>query len=116
MRLLGQPHERVERLIRGAAAIAHDDALRLLDDRPGGHRLFHLFGESRRALVQVRIGDGHRRVTTTDHFLIVGGSAATHERMQDAAVKFNEALDRRGQELKEIEPTEIADLLREAHE
>ena len=60
--------------------------------------------------------DGHRRVTTTDHFLIVGGSAATHERMQDAAVKFNEALDRRGQELKEIEPTEIADLLREAHE
>lgn len=61
-------------------------------------------------------GDGHQRMTTTDHFVLVGGSAGTHERMQDAAIKFNESLERRGKQLKDAEPTEIADLLREAHE
>jgi hypothetical protein len=60
--------------------------------------------------------DGHRRVTTADHFVLVGGSADTHQRMQDAAIKFNESLDRRGKQLKDTEPSEIADLLREAHE
>jgi hypothetical protein len=60
--------------------------------------------------------DGHQRLTTTDHFVLVGGSAGTHERMQDAAVKFNEALERKGKQLKDAEPSEIVDLLREAHE
>lgn len=60
--------------------------------------------------------DGHQRLTTTDHFILVGGSAGTHERMQDAAVKFNEALERKGKRLKDAEASEIADLLREAHE
>ena len=55
-------------------------------------------------------------MTTVEHFVLVGGSADTHERMQDAAVKFNESLERRGKQLKETEPSEIADLLREAHE
>ena len=32
--------------------------------------------------------------------------------MQDAAVKFNESLERRGKQLKDTEPSEIADLLR----
>ena len=41
-------------------------------------------------------GDGHRRVTECDHFLLVGGSAETHERMQETAIKFGEALERRG--------------------
>jgi len=61
-------------------------------------------------------GDGHRRVTSTDHFILVGGTAGTHQQMQDAAVKFNESLERRGKQLKDTEPSEIADLLREAHE
>lgn len=60
--------------------------------------------------------DGHKRVTTTDHFVLIGGSAGTHERMQDAAIKFNEALERKGKRLNETDPSEIADLLREAHE
>jgi hypothetical protein len=61
-------------------------------------------------------GDGHRRLTTVEHFVLVGGSADTHERMQDTAIKFNESLERRGKQLKETEPSEIADLLREAHD
>ena len=58
--------------------------------------------------------DGHRRVTQSDHFVLVGGSAETHERMQETAIKFGEALDRRGQRLQDISPDEAADLLREA--
>jgi hypothetical protein len=60
--------------------------------------------------------DGHQRLTTTDHFILIGGTADTHERMQDTAAKFNEALEKRGKRLKETKPSEIVDLLREAHE
>jgi hypothetical protein len=56
--------------------------------------------------------DGHRRVTKADHFLLVGGSADTHERMQETVVKFEEALDKSGKRLDDISPQEAADLLR----
>lgn len=58
--------------------------------------------------------DGHRRITNNDHFLLVGGSAETHERMQDVSIHFNEELQKRGKELTEAEPEEALDLLREA--
>jgi hypothetical protein len=61
-------------------------------------------------------GDGHQRITSIEHFFLVGGSETTHERMQDAAIKFNESLDRRGKRLADADASEIADLLREAHE
>jgi hypothetical protein len=59
--------------------------------------------------------DGHRRVTHADHFLIVGGSAATHEQMQETAVKFGEALGKAGKRLKDVSPEEAADMLRDAN-
>lgn len=40
--------------------------------------------------------DEHRRITRADHFVLMGGSAETHERMQDTAIRFNEELKRRG--------------------
>jgi hypothetical protein len=58
--------------------------------------------------------DGHRRLTHADHFLIVGGSAETHEKMQETAARFGEALDKAGRPLRELSPDEAADLLREA--
>jgi hypothetical protein len=58
--------------------------------------------------------DGHRRVTEADHFLVVGGTAETHERMQETVVKFEEALDKTGKRLRDVSPEEAADLLREA--
>lgn len=58
--------------------------------------------------------DGHQRLTRTDNFLLLGGSAETHERMQDTAVRFGEALQKRGKTLPETSPEEALDLLREA--
>jgi len=59
--------------------------------------------------------DGHRRVTEAEHFILLGGSAETHERMQEAAAKFGEALDKTGKQLKDVSPQEAAEMLRDAH-
>jgi exosome complex RNA-binding protein Rrp42 (RNase PH superfamily) len=59
--------------------------------------------------------DGHSRVTKAEHFLLVGGSAETHERMQETVVRFEEALDKAGKRLGEVSPEEAADLLRDAN-
>ena len=58
--------------------------------------------------------DGHQRLTRTENFLLVGGSAETHERMQDTAIRFGEALQKRGKTLPEASPEEALDLLRDA--
>jgi hypothetical protein len=58
--------------------------------------------------------DGHQRLTQADHFVLLGGSAETHEHMQDVAIHFNESLEKRGKRLEETEPSEAIDLLREA--
>ena len=60
--------------------------------------------------------DGHRRVTRSESFLLVGGSAETHERMQETAIRFEEALERRGKSLAEAEVGEVIDLLSEARD
>jgi hypothetical protein len=43
--------------------------------------------------------DGHTRITRTEEMVLVGGSMETHERMQDVAIRFGEALERRGKKL-----------------
>jgi hypothetical protein len=58
--------------------------------------------------------DGHKRVTQSDHFVLLGGSAETHERMQDTALRFEEALKRTGKPLSEMAPEKALDLLRDA--
>jgi hypothetical protein len=58
--------------------------------------------------------DGHRRVTRSDNFLLVGGSEQTHERMQETAIRFDEALKRKGKTLGEASPEEALDLLRDS--
>jgi hypothetical protein len=60
--------------------------------------------------------DGHRRITRTSEFVLVGGSAETHERMQETAIRFEEALERRGKTLAETDVGEVIDLLHEARE
>ncbi|HZY90980.1 MAG TPA: hypothetical protein VFE78_39525 [Gemmataceae bacterium] len=75
-------------------------------------------GEGRQVVGFLGVGldnqDGHQRLTRTDNFLLVGGSAETHERMQDTAIRFGEALQKRGKTLPEASPEEALDLLREA--
>jgi hypothetical protein len=60
--------------------------------------------------------DGHQRLTRSENFLLVGGSAETHEHMQDTAIRFGEALRKRGKSLKETSTEEALDLLRESLE
>jgi len=69
-----------------------------------------------RALLGVGLDnrDGHKRVTRGEKFAIVGGSAETHERMTEGMVKAMEKLQRKGRELEDAEPQEVAELLRES--
>jgi hypothetical protein len=60
--------------------------------------------------------DGDKRITRSEHFLLVGGSAETHERMQDTAIRFGKKLKDRGKALQETCAGEAIDLLRESLE
>lgn len=54
--------------------------------------------------------DGHARVTRGKNFHLVGGSADTHEAMQEKCVKFNEKLDEKGKQLADLGRGEFLDL------
>ena len=58
--------------------------------------------------------DDHKRITRSDNFLLVGGSEQTHELMQDTAIYFDEALQKRGKTLEMTSTEEAIDLLRQA--
>ena len=58
--------------------------------------------------------DGVRRITRTDEMVLAGGSAETHSRMQETAIRFSEALEKRGKRLAEVAPDEAIDLLRDS--
>jgi hypothetical protein len=60
--------------------------------------------------------DGHKRITQSENFVLIGGSAETHERMQDTAIKFEEGLKRRGKRLQDATVEETVELLTKAHE
>jgi hypothetical protein len=60
--------------------------------------------------------DGQKRLTRSEHFILVGGSHDTHERMQNTAIRFAEVLRRRGKELPETPLDEIIELFRESQE
>ncbi|QYM80630.1 hypothetical protein K0B96_08525 [Horticoccus luteus] len=55
--------------------------------------------------------DGHKRITTGEKFVLVGGSAETHGRMTETVVKTFEELKARGKELHQVEPRELADIV-----
>jgi hypothetical protein len=57
--------------------------------------------------------DGHKRLTTGPNFALVGGSQDTHEQMTEKAVKINEKLKARGQQLETVSREEFDDI---AHE
>jgi hypothetical protein len=60
--------------------------------------------------------DGHKRITQSEEFLLVGGSKETHENMQDIAVRFSESLKKRGKSLPETPVEEVIELLHKAVE
>lgn len=55
--------------------------------------------------------DGHKRITQSEEFSIVGGSQETHERMTETVAKTFEDLKNKGKPLNQVEPQELSDLL-----
>lgn len=60
--------------------------------------------------------DGELRLTKGPNFHLIGGSQATHERMQATCIRFNEELRRRGKTLDEIDLKEARDIIRKAED
>lgn len=54
--------------------------------------------------------DGHKRLTTGDNFVLVGGTQETHEVMTEKAIKINEKLAARGKSLEEVSREEFDDI------
>ena len=55
--------------------------------------------------------DGHKRITQGEDFSLIGGSAETHERMTETALKTFEELRTRGKTIHQVEPSELADIV-----
>ena len=55
--------------------------------------------------------DGHKRITTGDKFILVGGSEGTHERMTETIVKTFEELKRRDKQLESVDPRELGEII-----
>ena len=59
--------------------------------------------------------DSVKRITRGPNFLLAGGSADTHGRLQETAVKINEHLDRAGKQLADVSIGELRDIVAEIH-
>ena len=55
--------------------------------------------------------DGHKRITTGEKFILVGGSETTHEHMTETIVKTFEELKRRDKELENVDPQELGEII-----
>ena len=55
--------------------------------------------------------DGHKRITTGEKFVLVGGSQDTHERMTETMVKTFEELKRRAKHLENVDPRELGEII-----
>ena len=60
--------------------------------------------------------DGHKRITHSEEFLLMGGSEATHDKMQDVAIHVTESLDAKGKRVQDAALEELAELIRKALE
>jgi hypothetical protein len=55
--------------------------------------------------------DGHKRITTGEKFVLVGGSAETHDRMTETMVKTFEELKRRDKALERVDHRELCEII-----
>ena len=58
--------------------------------------------------------DGHKRVTSGEQFLLVGGSKEKHEHMTETVLKTFEELKRRDKRLETVDPRELEEILNKA--
>ncbi len=59
---------------------------------------------------------GEKRVTRGPRFYLCGGSRETHDRMIEAALRFNDKVDERGKRLEEVNARELREITRELRE
>ena len=64
--------------------------------------------------VALGAGDGHKRITTGDQFVLVGGSQESHDHMTETVVKTFEELKRRSKRLETVEPAELEEILQKS--
>ncbi|MDP3068723.1 MAG: hypothetical protein Q8N18_00465 [Opitutaceae bacterium] len=55
--------------------------------------------------------DGHKRITSGEKFMLVGGSQETHERMTETMLKTFEELKRRDKQLENVDPRELGEII-----
>jgi len=55
-------------------------------------------------------GDGHKRLTRGDNFVLMGGTEETHDVMTEKAIKINEKLAARGKQLEDVSKQEFEDI------
>mgnify|MGYP003346067124 FL=1 len=55
--------------------------------------------------------DGHKRITTGEKFILVGGSQETHEVMTETMMKTFEELKRRDKALETVDRRELAEII-----
>jgi hypothetical protein len=55
--------------------------------------------------------DGHKRITTGEKFVLVGGSQDTHDKMTETMVKTFEELKRRDKHLENVDAQELGEII-----
>jgi hypothetical protein len=58
--------------------------------------------------------DGHKRITQGEDFSLIGGSAETHERMTETALKTLEELKARGKSIHNVDADELSEIVHKA--
>lgn len=56
--------------------------------------------------------DGHKRITTGDNFVLLGGNEETHYRVVEKAIQINEKLAHKGKQLEEVSADEFDEIAR----
>ena len=55
-------------------------------------------------------GDGHTRITKGDDFVLFGGSAETHGKMQEFTIRLTERLQKKGKRIRDADVKELRDI------
>ena len=55
-------------------------------------------------------GDGHTRITKGDDFVLFGGSAETHEKMQEFTMRLTDKLKQKGKRIRDAGVKELRDI------
>ncbi len=54
--------------------------------------------------------DGHKRITHSKNFLLLGGSKETHEEMREKAIKLDEELKKISKDLNDVSKKQFDDI------